>query len=240
MGDTTTDEPKAYRQTRFQRPPGSTELLLIRHGESEAMVPGRPFPLVDGHGDPELAPDGRRQAELVADRLAGHPIDAIYVTTLRRTVQTAAPLAERLGITPQVEGDLREVYLGEWEGELFRQRVAEGDPIAIQMGQQERWDVIPGGEPKDDFIARLRAGLGRIAAAHPDQRVAVFTHGGVIGQLLSLAVGTERGFAFVGADNGSISQLVLLGDRWIVRRFNDTAHLTDGMDLDPEPDELLS
>jgi 2,3-bisphosphoglycerate-dependent phosphoglycerate mutase len=231
---------KEYRQSRFRKPPGSTEIILVRHGESEPLVPGKPFPLVGGHGDPALAPDGHVQAQRVADRLASQRIEAIYVTTLRRTVQTAAPLAERLGITPQVEGDLREVYLGDWEGELFRQRVAEGDPIAIQMGEQERWDVIPGGEPKDDFITRLRAGLGRIAAAHPDQRVAVFTHGGVIGQLLSLAVGTERGFAFVGADNGSISHLVLHGDRWIVRRFNDTAHLTDGMDLDPEPDELLS
>ena len=88
---------------RFRRPPGSTELLLVRHGESEPMVPGRPFPLVDGHGDPELAPDGRRQAELVGARLARHPIDAIYVTTLRRTVQTAAPLAATLGLEPIVE-----------------------------------------------------------------------------------------------------------------------------------------
>jgi probable phosphoglycerate mutase len=232
--------PKEYRQTRFRRPTGSTEILLVRHGESEPLVPGNPFPLVDGHGDPALAPEGHAQAERVADRLESQRIDAIYVTTLRRTAQTAAPLAARLGITPEVEPDLREVYLGEWEGELFRQRVAEGHPIAQQMSEQERWDVIPGGEPKDDFVARLRAGLGRVAAAHPDRRVAVFTHGGVIGQLLSLAVGTHRGFAFVGADNGSISHLVLHGDRWILRRFNDTAHLSDGMDLDPEPELPLS
>jgi probable phosphoglycerate mutase len=230
---------KEYRQARFRKPPGSTEILLVRHGESEPMVPGRPFPLVGGHGDPALAPDGEAQAERVGTRLASQRIDAIYVTTLRRTVQTAAPLAARLGITPIVEPDLREVYLGEWEGELFRQRVAEGHPIALQMAAEERWDVIPGGEPKDAFLARVRGALQRIAAAHVDQRVAVFTHGGVIGQLLSYAVGTDRGFAFVGADNGSISQLVLHGDRWILRRFNDTAHLTDGMDLDPEPEPLI-
>jgi probable phosphoglycerate mutase len=227
---------KEYRQSRFRRPPGSTEVLLVRHGESEPMVPGRPFPLVDGHGDPALAPEGEAQADRVADRLEHQRVDAIYVTTLRRTAQTAAPLAARLDITPVVEPDLREVYLGDWEGELFRQRVAEGHPIARRMAEEERWDVIPGGEPKDAFLSRVRGALERIAATHVDQRVAVFTHGGVIGQLLSHAVGTDRGFAFVGADNGSISHLVLLGDRWILRRFNDTAHLTDGMDLDPEPD----
>ena len=231
---------KEYRQTRFRRPAGATEILLVRHGESEPLVPGRPFPLVDGHGDPALAPEGHEQAERVAARLATQRIEAIYVTTLRRTAQTAAPLAAELGLTPVIEPDLREVHLGEWEGELFRQRVAEGHPIAVRMSEEERWDVIPGGEPKDDFIARLRAGLRRIAAAHADERVAVFTHGGVIGQLLALAVGTDRGFAFVGADNGSISHLVLHGDRWILRRFNDTAHLTDGMDLDPEPDLPMS
>src|SRR3954451_7827978 len=137
MVDTPTDAPATapteYRQTKFRKPPGSTEIILVRHGESEPMVPGRPFPLVGGHGDPALAPDGEVQAERVADRLESQRIDAIYVTTLRRTAQTAAPLAARLGLTPVVEADLREVYLGEWEGELFRQRVAEGHPIAQQM-----------------------------------------------------------------------------------------------------------
>ena len=143
-----------YRQTRFRRPPGSTELLLVRHGESEPMVPGMPFPRVDGHGDPALAPEGERQAELLADRLAGHAIDAIYVTTLRRTVQTAAPLAARLGIEPRVEPDLREVHLGEWEGEVYRQRVAEGHPLAMQMLIEQRWDVIPGAESAESLRER--------------------------------------------------------------------------------------
>jgi probable phosphoglycerate mutase len=65
--------------------------------------------------------------------------------------------------------------------------------------------------------------------------VAVFSHGGVIGQLMSQAVGGGRPFAFIGCDNGSISHLVSMGDRWVVRRFNDTAHLAAGFDLDPSP-----
>ncbi len=227
---------REYRQSRFRRPPGSTELFLVRHGESEPAVPGRSFALVDGHGDPALAPEGRVQAERVADRLADQGVEAIYVTTLRRTVETAAPLVERIGRSPEVEPDLREVHLGEWEGGLFRQRVAEGHPIARQMFAQERWDVIPGAERHDVFISRVGAAARRIVAAHPDQRVAVFSHGGVIGQLLSQAVGGGRSFAFVGCDNGSISHLVAIGENWVVRRFNDTAHLAEGFDLDPRPD----
>ena len=68
---------KRYRQIRFEAPPGSTELVLVRHGESEAADPEQPFPVVDGRGDPELSPLGRAQAALVADRLAVPRVDAI-------------------------------------------------------------------------------------------------------------------------------------------------------------------
>ncbi|MEO6627937.1 MAG: histidine phosphatase family protein [Aquihabitans sp.] len=223
--------PREYRQHRFTRPPGSTEVLLVRHGESAPTNHGVPVPLTDGHGDPPLAPEGRAQAELVGDRLADQRIDAIYVTTLCRTVQTAAPLAARIGLEPVVEADLREVFLGEWEDGLFRQRVAEMDPIAIRMFTEERWDLIPGGEPADEFSARVERGLARIVAAHPDQRVAVFAHGGVIGEAVRQAVGGARPFAFVGSDNGSISHLVAVDGRWTLRRFNDTSHLQPGYDL---------
>lgn len=206
----------------------------MRHGESAPAREGEPFPLVDGHGDPPLDPVGRDQAERVADRLALEPISAIYVSTLRRTVETAAPLATRLGIEPRVEPDLREVYLGEWEGGVFRKHVAEGHPLAQRMYVEQRWDVIPGAEPTEVFGARVRGAIRRIAAAHPDETVAVVSHGGVIGQLLAEASGA-RGFAFAGSDNGAISHLVVTDDRWIIRRYNDTAHLGLAFTTAPEP-----
>jgi probable phosphoglycerate mutase len=215
------------RQFRFVRPPGATSVLLIRHGESAPARPDAPFALVDGQGDPELTPTGRDQAQRLANRLAVEPITAIYVTTLRRTGETAAPLADRLGIAPVVEARLREVHLGEWEGGLFRIRVAEGHPIAKEMSEKQRWDVIPGAEPADEFAARVRAALVGVATRHPDQTVAVFTHGGVIGQALAQAT-ASRPFAFSGADNGSISHLVIAADRWLLRTFNDAAHLHPG------------
>lgn len=216
-----------YRQTRFTPPPGSTVLLLVRHGESAPARIDRPFPLVDGHGDPELAPDGLTQARMVAERLVNSGLSAIYVTPLRRTAQTAAPLAERLGLTPVVCDDLVEVQLGEWEQGLYRKNVAERHPLAVRMFETERWDVIPGAESTEHLSERVRRGVERIVAKHPDQRVAVFTHGGVIGQILADAT-RSRPFAFTGADNGSLSTLVVMGDRWLVRGYNDTSHL-DGV-----------
>ena len=70
----------------------------MRHGQSIPYVEGQPFPLVDGHGDPPLSPRGEWQAERVGERLADEPIDAIYVSSLTRTHQTAAPLASRLAM----------------------------------------------------------------------------------------------------------------------------------------------
>lgn len=216
--------PRTFRQFRFQAPGGAVELVLVRHGESQPAVEGRPFAMLDGHGDPELSPEGEEQAQRVCSRLAAERIDGIYVTNLRRTHQTAAPLAEALGLEPLVEPDLREVHLGEWEGGELRRRVADLDPLALEVFTEERWDLIPGAEPAEVFSTRVTTAVDRIAARHPDQRVAVFVHGGVIGQILAHATGS-RPFAFSGADNASVSHLVVHPPRWLLRRFNDTNHL---------------
>jgi probable phosphoglycerate mutase len=218
--------PPEYHQRGFRLPPGATEVVLVRHGASEAAVPGEPFPMLDGHGDPALSPEGEAQARAVADRLEGEPLAALFVTPLRRTAMTAAPLVERNGLEPAIVHDLREVSLGEWEGGEFRIRMAESDPVALQAVAEERWDVIPGAERMEDFAQRVRAGIEAVvAAAGPDVSVAAVVHGGVIGEACRQAT-DSRPFAFVHADNGSLSRLVVVpGGPWLLRSFNDTAHL---------------
>src|ERR1019366_2118396 len=120
--------------------------------------------------------------------------------------------------------DLREVRLGDWEGGLFRQKVADADPVAVRMLTEERWDVVPGAESPIAFSTRIRNGIERIAAAHPDSRVVAFSHGAAIAEVLHQATGS-RAFAFLMSDNAAIARLVLTPERWILRGFNDTAHL---------------
>jgi 2,3-bisphosphoglycerate-dependent phosphoglycerate mutase len=217
-------QPASFQQHRFTPPPGATEVVLVRHGQSAAYVDGQSFPLVGGQGDPPLSELGREQARRVCARLGAEDISAIYVTTLCRTAQTAAPLARQAGLDCRVEADLREVHLGDWEGGVYRKMVADGHPAYRQASAEERWDAIPGAEPAAQFADRVRGAIARLAAAHPGQRIAAFTHGGVIGQALALA-SRSRPFAFIGADNASISRIVITSDLWIVRGFNDTAHL---------------
>src|SRR4051794_26215866 len=218
--------PETYHQRQFALPPGATEVILVRHGASAPAVPGEPFPLLDGHGDPPLAPEGAAQAEAVAERLAAEGVSGIFVTPLQRTHATAAPLSERTGLPPAVVPDLREVSLGEWEGGEFRIRMAEGDPVALQAVAEERWDVIPGAEDMEGFGRRVRAGIEAVvAAAGPDVSVAAVVRGGVTGEACRQAT-DSRPFAFVHADNGSLTRLVVVaGGPWLLRSFNDTAHL---------------
>jgi probable phosphoglycerate mutase len=212
------------RQHRFAPPKGACDILLIRHGETQAAIRGKTFPMVGGQGDPALRPEGEAQAQAVAARLKLETIHAIYVTTMQRTHQTAAPLAAALGITPRVEADLREVFLGDWDGGEFRFRSAENDPAIVRARERECWGELPGGETFAALQTRVVRALHRIALAHPDQLVAVVVHGGVVGAALAHATGS-RNFGFNGANNGSISRIVVQGAQMTLRGFNDVAHL---------------
>lgn len=220
--------PPGIRQLPWTPPPGATTIVMLRHGESMPEHPDHPHPTKDGHADPDLAPNGREQAALAAERLAAeHDVEAfsaLYVTSLRRTHQTAAPFAVRTGLDVVEVSDLREVHLGEWEGN-FRERVASGDPLFTQAIAEQRWDLIPGAEDADVFRTRIRSGIDHIVAANPSGRAVAVLHGGVIGQILAMAT-SAGAFEFIASDNCSISEVVVLDDgTWRIRRFNDTAHL---------------
>jgi probable phosphoglycerate mutase len=211
-----------YRQLPFVVPPDATEVVLARHGASAPVRPGELQPLLHGHGDPALAPEGHEQAKLLAARLRHERIDAVFVSGLTRTVQTAEPLGRPLTEVPE----LREVFLGEWEGGPFRVHVANGNPLAMRVIAEQRWDIIPGAEPMDAFAARVRTGLEKVIdATGPGNVGLAFCHGGVIGEACRQAT-DSRPFAFVMNDNCSLTRLVRFANgRWLLRSFNDTAHL---------------
>ena len=219
-----------YHQRAFSLPPDATELVIVRHGASAAARPGESHEMLEGRGNPPLADTGVEQAAAVAERLGatGEDHAALYVTPLQRTHQTAAPIAERTGLRPEVIDDLVEISLGEWEGGEFRIRAQEGDPIVVRALAEERWDVLPGAESPEAIEERVRRGVATLVErTGPGQRCVAVLHGGVIGEICRLATGS-RPFAFIRADNCSITRVVVWADPdlpWMLRSFNDTTHL---------------
>lgn len=158
-------------------------------------------------------------------RLERERPDRIFVSSLRRTAETPAPLAASLGVEPEVLPELREVHLGEWEGQ-FTNRVSAKDPTIASILTEQRWDVIPGAEPTADFRARVDAGMRRVLeATGPGGTAAVFAHGAVIAEICRM-VTESRALAFLYVENASLTRLAHVGEgRWVLRTFNDVSHL---------------
>jgi 2,3-bisphosphoglycerate-dependent phosphoglycerate mutase len=216
--------PSSHAQTRYVVPDGATVFVLVRHGASESFVEGQPFPLAHGHGDPALAESGREQAERLVPRLQREQIDAVYVTPLQRTHQTVAPYLNATNRTATEIFDLREVFLGEWEGGEVRARFAAGDPRAVEAIETGEWGVIPGAETSKQLQDRCVRALLELHQQHRNERVMCVVHGGVISVICQWATGSGSGYHW-GAENASVHVLVVNGDYRRLHLFNDTAHL---------------
>jgi broad specificity phosphatase PhoE len=157
------------------------ELILIRHALPERRR------VSEGSADPELAPEGRAQAEHMADYLRSEQIDAVYTSPMRRALQTAAPLGRRFGLEPVVVDDVAEWDRNSSEYVPIEQLKAEGDPRFHEiLGNQ--WD---GADPIEEFEARVAAALDELVARHAGDTIAVVCHGGVINTYLSIVLGLD-------------------------------------------------
>jgi len=205
-------------------PEGAVDLTLVRHGESSAAIRGKLFPLFKGHGDPILHKNGHLQAEAVKEALKDYKFQKLYATDLRRTQQTLKPLAKYLDLPINIESGLREVYLGEWEGGLFRIRAASNDPSYQEFIKHQEWGKIPGAETNEQLFNRIKDSLNRLYLSHPNEKILAVTHGGIIAAIMAIASGS-RALAFLGASNGSLSRVILDGHNIIIRTYNSCEHL---------------
>jgi probable phosphoglycerate mutase len=151
-----------------------TELLLVRHGETDWNRDRR----FQGHADQPLNEAGREQARALADELAGERIDVVYTSDLVRAHETAEIVAARLGVDVVARSELREIDVGDWEG-LTWPEIEERHPEGARAWHEHGhgWES---GETYDQLGERIIAALQRIAADHPAQRVLVVGHGGTV------------------------------------------------------------
>jgi probable phosphoglycerate mutase len=206
-----------------------TELVLIRHGETEMNRELR----FQGHVDVGLNAIGLEQARRLAARMAGEKADALYASDLLRARQTAEPIASGLALDPVPECGLREQNFGKVDG----MRVDD-----IQRDHPEAWAgwlrfhsdyAMPEGESTREFHARVMDALQRVVAWHPDQTVVVVTHGGVLDMIyrtaLSLGLDGPRQSAI---PNAGINRIRVRDGSIAILDWADTRHLHD---LPPQP-----
>ena len=203
------------------RPPAS-RLILIRHGESTWNRERR----IQGQLDPPLSEHGHEQARRVAGRLARRRVEALYTSDLLRASQTAAPIALALGVDARPMKELREIFLGDWEG-LHTDELAQRFPEAWDAWTREpSWDVVPRGEGASAFEARVASALAQLFAAHTRGDAIVVTHGGVIQIALHSVVGRpSHGLFPFRISNGSVSIVERRNGRMVIATVNDTSHL---------------
>src|SRR5215211_7728329 len=168
------------------RSPG-VELILVRHG-----LPVR-IDDADGPADPQLSDEGRAQAVRLANWLAKDPIDAVYVSPMRRARETAAPLADALGLDPVVDDELAEFDRDAHFYIPLEELKAAGDPRYLSMIQGE----ADGEVDQETFREVVRVAVERIVEAHPGNTVAIVCHGGVINAWASAVLGLPDPLFFV-------------------------------------------
>ncbi|CAA9299013.1 MAG: Alpha-ribazole-5'-phosphate phosphatase [uncultured Chloroflexia bacterium] len=149
-----------------------TDVWLARHGATAWSAAD----LMCGSSDIELAPEGQVQAVLLAQRLAGEKLDAIYTSPLLRAVETAAPIAAQHQIMPVTVADLREMDFGSWEGQP-RDAIIRDDGERYRAWQHNPDVVCPtNGEGAYTVVERAARALADIVERHPEQTVLLVAH----------------------------------------------------------------
>ncbi len=196
------------------------DLVIVRHGEPVRIESGTTG---GAPADPELTTRGHDQAQRVASWLAHEQFDALLVSPKRRAIETAQPIAQRLGLTPIVDDELIEYDRNADHYIPIEELRANKDPRFADM-VAGRWDNL-GGEAPEEFRGRMDAALSRIINDYAGQRVVAVCHGGVANLMLALAAGLERHLWFEPAYT-SISRIVASrnGVRSVVS-INETGHL---------------
>jgi broad specificity phosphatase PhoE len=210
----------------------SIRITLVRHGESVANRGQR----WQGQGDSALSELGRAQALALAQRLSARSFDRIVVSDLERAQATARALERSF----DNDVSLREFDIGAWEG-LTREQVLAQFPEQLAQLDAGEDVAIGGGESYGSFCARVDASLLRLRSTlAPGQHALVVCHGGVIGALVSAALGLRsvRNLPFARVLNTAISELSYdAAGQATLHVFNDSLHLAE-LSLFPHPTEM--
>ena len=200
-------------------------LCIVRHGETAWNAERR----VQGQLDVPLNATGLAQAEAIARALAREKFDAIYSSDLARALQTAQPVAVRLGLDIIQEKDLRERHYGIFQKHTYAEvKVLFAEDYARFLERDPEFDFRTG-ESLRDFAKRSVAVIQKIA--NKGNNIAIFTHGGVLDEVYRfihrLPVDAPRDFSI---PNCGINRIEAGAEPWRIECWADVAHLEGALD----------
>lgn len=201
---------------------GITPLVLVRHGETMWNRAGR----VQGTTDSPLSPLGRAQAQAVGAAIAAG-VEVLVSSDLGRAHDTARAIAAAEGtLAIQLDQRLRERCYGVLEGHTWVEVEQKFPESWLRMTARDPDYAPPDGESARAFRDRVMDALHDIARLHQGRRVAIVTHGGVIGVLyrhvMNIPLDSRREYALL---NASINRFRRVTDRWFLDVWGDVSHL---------------
>ena len=185
------------------------ELVIVRHGKTDSGV------------DPGLADEGHVQAKIVAARVASESVEAAYCSPMRRARETADPFLDKSGLSLTVLDGLAEI--DKYADQYISPALMKTDPELFKRFLTNPYEVC--GISPEEFTADVTAAFTQIAADHPGQKVAVFSHAIAINVYLADIL--EKGSDFFGMipSNCSVTRVkVSQNGRRSIESFNDTGH----------------
>jgi alpha-ribazole phosphatase len=199
-----------------------SRVILVRHGRTAWHAEGR----YAGTADVELDDVGRKQVELVVERLADAEIACVYSSPLSRCFELAESVAESHGLVVTVDERLREIDLGRWDGVKYSDIVEKDGEILKKWTADPGSVTVPGGESLVVVQERSMQWFSKVVSDYPEETILASSHGGPIRSMLAAVIGLPLAKIFrLQVDLASISIVDYRGKFSNLELLNDTCHL---------------
>lgn len=210
-------------------PHSVTELVLVRHGETDWNAQGR----IQGQLDIPLNLVGLAQAAAVGARLRDLHFDAIYASDLERAMQTARPVVQNDEAAIRREPRLRERHFGALQGLTGEEAQQQQSRVWQDYKARGPEADLGGGESLLMFSRRVVDFIDQLLHAHAGGRVLLVSHGGVLDMAYrhatGMPLGIQRDFPIY---NASVNILLRNKTRWEIAARGDVSHLPQELAMD--------
>jgi probable phosphoglycerate mutase len=167
----------------------SLKIYFLRHGETTYSQTGG----YCGALDPELTAEGHEMARAFAEAYQSMSWNAVYCSPMKRTIATAKPLCDAVGLTAQLRDGLKEIHYGEWEGRTPADVKANFSEDYVQWLTEPAWNPPTGGETAVQIASRASLVITEIQQNCADGNVLVVSHKATIRVLLCSLLGIDLG-----------------------------------------------